>query len=237
MRRPRSCGVGVPASGRGWRFLARALTGRTVAVGDASALAQALTSPPPPGARDLVQREFALDVCVRGFLQCYTRSSPERRRVGAGLSPVPVLRPGRRGIDERLLTYCIGCSGWRSAGRLSAVLLAPRSARAAGAAWPCGSSSCYRGVLAPSAPVDATRPASSASGCAPGLTARCTASRFRWLAACVALACGARVVGLGSDRAMASACERRPGHAARCERRGRRCTAPGHATGGDRHSN
>jgi len=46
---------------------------RTVDVGNASTLAQALTSSSPPGARDLVLREFALGVCVRGFLQCYAR--------------------------------------------------------------------------------------------------------------------------------------------------------------------
>jgi hypothetical protein len=45
----------------------------TVGVGDASALAQTLTSHPPFVARELVEREFALDVCVRGFLQCYAR--------------------------------------------------------------------------------------------------------------------------------------------------------------------
>jgi glycosyltransferase involved in cell wall biosynthesis len=64
---------GVPVVGTRVGVLPEISPAATVAVADAAALAQALTSRPRSSARDVVEREFSLDVCVQGFLQCYTR--------------------------------------------------------------------------------------------------------------------------------------------------------------------
>jgi len=64
---------GVPVLGTRVGVLPELSPNATVAVGDAAALAQMLNAPPPSGTHDLVQRDFALDVCARNFVLCYER--------------------------------------------------------------------------------------------------------------------------------------------------------------------
>jgi glycosyltransferase involved in cell wall biosynthesis len=66
-----SCGI--PVVGTNVGVVPDLAPDATVAVGDASALARVLQATATSSSRDLVEREFALDVCARGFLECYAR--------------------------------------------------------------------------------------------------------------------------------------------------------------------
>jgi glycosyltransferase involved in cell wall biosynthesis len=66
-----SCGI--PIVGTRVGVLPELAPRATVGVGDVLGLADALEAHQAASARPTVERDFALDACVRGFLQCYTR--------------------------------------------------------------------------------------------------------------------------------------------------------------------
>jgi len=66
-----SCGI--PVVGTNVGVIPDLASEATVAIGDAPALADALQTSRRTAARDVVEREFALDVCTQGFLRCYAR--------------------------------------------------------------------------------------------------------------------------------------------------------------------
>lgn len=66
-----SCGV--PIVGTSVGVVPELAPHTSVSVGDVPRLADALEAHQAASARPIVERDFALEACVRGFLQCYTR--------------------------------------------------------------------------------------------------------------------------------------------------------------------